>query len=433
MAKVSITRTAPQKEFMGLKCEFPAFVGGYGTGKSEIMCIDAILDSVEGGAGSLVGLYEPTYDLVKLIALPRIQSKLSHMGVRYKYNGTDKIIYTSSSQIGDFIFRSLTNPERIIGYETFRSKIDEIDTLTAANAKLVFEKILGRNRQLPASYQNKSGKPINTIASFSTPEGFRFLYQRWKLKKGLTEADKLKYQMVQASTYSNPFLPADYVNNLKSSYSPELIKAYLEGQFVNLNGGTVYKFFDRKLNCSFEELDPTRPLLIGMDFNVNPMCAVVGQMYGQNIHIVDELVLNNSDTESMAQEIVRRYPQWCKQGLVDIFPDAAGNQRHPSAKNTDHQILRGYGFNIVVNPSNPRIKDRVNSVNARFQTGTCERYLFVHPRCENVIECLEGQIWADNGEPDKTQGFDHLNDALGYLIWQLFPITGAIFRQRNGR
>ncbi|WP_376752052.1 hypothetical protein, partial [Vibrio crassostreae] len=81
----------------------------------------------------------------------------------------------------------------------------------------------------------------------------------------------------------------------------------------------------------------------------------------------------------------------------------------------------------------PRVKDRVNSMNARILNSKGERFLFVHPRCETLIECLESQIWDDKGQPDKKQGFDHSNDAIGYLVWQLFPISGEIFRQRNGR
>ena len=433
MGNVIFKRTAPQKSFMQLKCEYPAFVGGYGTGKSQVMCQSAIVDSLEGGAGSLVALYEPNYDLVNLIAAPRMELLLNEMGVRYKYNKSDKIIYTSSSSIGDFLFRSLSNPERIIGYEAFRSKIDELDTLSAANAQEVFEKIIARNRQVPDTYVDKSGKAINSVSIFTTPEGFRFVYQRWKQKKGIEPEDRHKYQIVQASTHSNPFLPASYIPNLRASYPPQLINAYLEGHFVNMKSGSVYAGFDRKLNKSFYGLDKARPLLIGMDFNVNPMSAVVAQLHGNELHVVDEIILPNSDTEQMAQEIISRYQHWHGKQMIEVFPDAAGNQRQTSAKNTDHQILKSYGINVVVDGSNPRVRDRINSVNARISDGIGNRFLFINPLCQTTIECLENQVYDDKGDPDKKEGFDHSNDALGYLIWQLFPISGEIFRQRNGR
>ena len=109
---VKIRATQPQKDFLELNCKFPAFVAGFGTGKSEIMCQSALLDSIEGGSDSLVALYEPTYDLVRLILAPRMEEKLIDWGVRYKYNKTENIIYTSNGQVGDFILRTLDNPNR---------------------------------------------------------------------------------------------------------------------------------------------------------------------------------------------------------------------------------------------------------------------------------------------------------------------------------
>jgi hypothetical protein len=43
--------------------------------------------------------------------------------------------------------------------------------------------------------------------------------------------------------------------------------------------------------------------------------------------------------------------------------------------------------------------------------------LLVNPdTCPTLVESLERQAYAKNGEPDKQAGFDHLNDALGYFV-----------------
>jgi len=31
---------------------------------------------------------------------------------------------------------------------------------------------------------------------------------------------------------------------------------------------------------------------------------------------------------------------------------------------------------------------------------------------------LELQCWTEKGDPDKDAGYDHMNDALGYLVWR---------------
>ncbi|EHO6160029.1 hypothetical protein KLZ81_004641, partial [Salmonella enterica] len=149
----------PQGAFLNLHCKFPAFVAGFGTGKSEVMCNSALLDSMEGGSDSLIAMYEPTYDLVRLILAPRMEEKLSDWGIRYKYNKSDNIIYTSSGQFGDFVLRTLDNPARIVGYESFRAKIDELDTLNKDHAEHAWNKVIARNRQLPRTYRPITPKP----------------------------------------------------------------------------------------------------------------------------------------------------------------------------------------------------------------------------------------------------------------------------------
>ncbi|MDV7677376.1 terminase family protein, partial [Acinetobacter baumannii] len=64
-----------------------------------------------------------------------------------------------------------------------------------------------------------------------------------------SEAKRKLYGMIQASTYDNEAnLPDDYISSLYESYPPQLISAYLRGQFVNLTSGAVYPDFDRVLN-----------------------------------------------------------------------------------------------------------------------------------------------------------------------------------------
>ncbi len=54
------------------------------------------------------------------------------------------------------------------------------------------------------------------------------------------------------------------------------------------------------------------------------------------------------------------------------------------------------------------------------ENGKGEIRLQVHQSCQRLIECLELQSYTDKGDPDKDAGFDHMNDALGYLVWREF-------------
>ena len=292
--------TQPQADFLNLDCKFPAFVAGFGTGKSEVMCTSALLDSLEGGSDSLIAMYEPTYDLVRLILAPRMEEKLIDWGVRYKYNKSENVIYTSNGQMGDFVLRTLDNPARIVGYESFRAKIDELDTLKADHAKEAWIKIIARNRQKPTTYQQTSDKPVNTVSVFTTPEGFRFVYDRWKKNRAPG------YEMIQAATTSNPFLPDDYVQALRDSYPEQLIEAYINGDFVNLTSGTVYTGFDRDNNSTDIEWDGREPLHIGMDFNVCNMSSIISVIRKGKAYDVDEIT-GGYDTPSMIKSIKERF------------------------------------------------------------------------------------------------------------------------------
>lgn len=407
---LKLQMTEPQLEFYELRDKYPAFVGGFGTGKTETLANCAIRDALESSS-ALIALYEPTYDLVRLILAPRMEEKLSDMGIRYKYNKQENIIYTSSGQCGDFVLRTLENPARIVGYQSYRAHVDEIDTLKKDQARLAWQKIIARNRQQP-----EGADPLNRVSAYTTPEGFRFVFDTWGRNP------KPGYRMVQAATYTNPFLPEDYVDSLRDSYPPALIAAYIDGKFTNLNSGSVYPDFCRKLNHSDVVEREREPLLIGMDFNRLKMSGVVYvQRDGHPIAVAE--ITDGRDTPYMAELIKAQYKD--KGHPIQIFPDASGqNSSSKNASESDLSILKSAGFSIRVNSTNPAIADRVNAVNALILNGRGERRLRVNTnRCPHLTDGLEQQSYDKNGMPDKSSGIDHLNDAAGYPLAFLYPIV----------
>lgn len=376
------------------------------------MANQAIMDASHS-ADALIALYEPTYDLVRLIMAPRIQQKLVEYGIAFKYNKTENIIYTSNGQFGDFILRTLDNTARIIGYESYRAHIDEIDTLKAEHAEEAWNKIIARNRQKPKGID----KPFNRACVYSTPEGFRFLHKRWVINGG---GD---YQLVKASTLTNPFLPDGYVDSLRASYPAELIDAYINGEFVNLTSGTVYKSYNRTAHNSRETIRDKETLYIGCDFNVTKQAATiyVKREGGNQFHAVAELV-DMYDTPEMIRIITERWKQ--KGHKIVIYPDASGGSRKTvNASVSDIAMLQQAGFEVRVNKTNPAVRDRIMSTNAAFDAGR----LFVNAdACPTVARCLEQQSYDKNGEPDKSSGNDHQNDASTYPIAYEMPIRKPI-------
>ena len=151
------------------------------------------------------------------------------------------------------------------------------------------------------------------------------------------------------------------------------------------------------------------------DFNIGNMNAVIGIAIGDKLLVVDE-IKESHDTDSMAQEIKRRYPQQ----KIYVYPDASGGNRSTNASKTDIQILESYGFINQSALSNPPVRDRVNSVQRLLENGKGQIRLQIHSSATKVIECLELQSYTEKGDPDKDAGYDHMNDALGYITWRLF-------------
>lgn len=216
------------------------------------------------------------------------------------------------------------------------------------------------------------------------------------------------------------------MKNAKDTLSPQ---AYAQEYGVRFDAasGLVYKSFDIEANKSSAELDKKKAMFIGMDFNVSKMVAVIGQKNDKELHIIDELVLYDTNTEEMAKELNKKYQQQFA-GRMIIVPDASGSSRKTSSNgNTDHSILTRHGFTVNSPRKNPDIMDRVNAVNAMLCSASGIRRLFIHPRCVETIKALTAQVIdPKTNQPEKGSGSTDISaapDALGYLVNRYYPIV----------
>jgi hypothetical protein len=402
---IRLKLTEPQEDFIFSEAIHPAMVAGYGAGKSQAAVIRIALLALKY-KGLSFAFVEPTYDLIRLIAFPRFEEILDSWGVKYNLNKADAIIkLDNGSQI---IFRSADSPERLVGFEVSDAVIDEADTLRIDQARTVWTKMLGRIREL------KPDNSPNTLAAVSTPEGFGFMYEMWGKEK------REGYELIKAPTSSNPYLPDGYIAQLQATYSGSQLSAYLDGNFVNLNAGSVYHEFDRNLNATNQTIMADDVLHIGLDFNVANMSAVVHVLRGDSVHAVNEIT-GVFDTPTMGRILKEKYPAH----RILIYPDASGNARKSNnASESDHSILRSFGFQVLVNSRNPFVKDRVLSVNAMINNQGERRYFVNAQYCPSLAESLEKQSYdIKTGDPDKKGGFDHVVDATGYFIAYKYPLV----------
>lgn len=195
--------------------------------------------------------------------------------------------------------------------------------------------------------------------------------------------------------------------------------------------GRIYYSFDRKQSVKKLSDPRTDVLYVGMDFNTDPMSAVVAVRQDNTLHVIDEIRIFGSDTQEMCDEIKTRYPQ----SKIWVYPDPAGNQRKTSAGGrTDIIILQNAGFVVKAPHNHTPVRDRINAVNSRLCDATGTRHLFVDPSCRHTIEGLERHSYKEGtSQPDKSSGYDHMMDALGYMVDYLFPVKRVAERTEQPR
>ncbi|MCE6993070.1 hypothetical protein [Dyadobacter sp. CY323] len=253
------------------------------------------------------------------------------------------------------------------------------------------------------------------VLRIGTPKGFNHCYDTYLMGQG-SEPD---YKSWLYTTLDGGNVPQSEIDAARRTLDPRTFRQEYEASFENYQG-VVYYCFDRRKSHTEETIKPKEPLHIGLDFNVGKMAGIVHVIRNGLPRALAEMV-NVYDTPAMIAEIQKRYDGH----LISVYPDASGDSRKSvNASETDIALLKKAGFRIVVDGANPTVKDRINSMNAMFlNTYDERRYLVNTAKCPVYTQSLERQIWDDKGEPDKKSGHDHPNDAAGYVITKLFPIT----------
>jgi len=244
-----------------------------------------------------------------------------------------------------------------------------------------------------------------------TPKGRNHFYDLWV-------QDQQDWESFQYTTLEGGNVPDEEIEAAKRDMDERTFQQEYQAAFVNYSG-IIYYNFDR-LKSVKDVKDAGDTLHIGMDFNLDPMSAVIAQRNGESLEIIDEIVIYGSNTDEIVDEIKIRYPN----RRIVIYPDPACRQRKTSAGGrTDLSILQNAGFAVKVRERHTSIRDRINAVNARLKTADDRHHLFVSSKCKQVVKSLERQTYKEGtSQPDKDSGYDHMNDALGYLVDFIYPI-----------
>jgi hypothetical protein len=397
-----------QRQFHDSKARFKGFSGPIGSGKSAALCQEAIRSSyLNPGRTGLIGA--PTYPMLRDSTLTALIETLSDNEIPFELNKAEMVL-TMQHTGSRILLRAVDEFERLRGTNLAWFGLDEL-TYSKEGAWLRLE---GRLRDPRAT--QRCGFAV------WTPKGFDWVYRKF------VSHPVQGYEAIQARPFENRFLleqVPDFYERLRGSYDESFYRQEVLGDYLNVEGGLVYHAFSRERNVRRMEVDPARPVVWALDFNVDPMCSVIAQVERNGeVSVLDEIALKRATTEQACEEFEKRFGL-PRAGVV-VYGDASGASMNTTGY-SDYQVIRSYfGGRLAkvvyrVPKANPPVRDRVQLVNARLRNARDEVQLFIDPKCKELIADFEQVSYQEEStqvDKDKDRRRTHLSDALGYLIWQ---------------
>lgn len=394
-----------QYEVAHSDARFRVVIAGRRWGKTHLACRE--LARFARQPNRRVWYIAPSYRMAKQIAWDYLKARLYELNWVDKVNESDlSIRLINGSTIS---LRGADNPDSLRGVFLDFVVFDEFAMIDEKAWQEVIRPALSDRR--------------GSAMFISTPMGRNWAFDLYN--RGLS-LEEHQWESFTYRTIDGGNVAAEEIEAARKDLDARQFRQEYEASFETYEGVIYYNF--TRDNVRVLEQRP-QTLTVGMDFNTSPMSAVVMARTQQGLHAFDEIVMYSSNTEEMVQELRRRYPT---ENII-VYPDPAGVQRKTSAGGrTDITILQQAGFQVKYRSQHPAVRDRINAVNALLCNASGERRLFVDPQCRRVIASLEKQTYKqDTLVPNKDDGYDHMNDALGYATEMLFPIRRDVPEQAD--
>jgi hypothetical protein len=337
--------------------------------------------------------------------LPKILN-LAFPNLKVKESKTDYFLkFPNDSELWIAGLDDGARVEKILGKEFSTIFFNEVSQMDYRSIQMALTRLAEKNNLKKKAYYD-----------MNPPSKNHWSYAQFIQKLNPIDNTPLKNPDMFRSIIMNPY---DNMENIDGGYLdlldtlPSKDKArFKDGLFSDSDEGAAYYSFDREIHI--QDINRvTGTTFILMDFNVNPMTALVAQVVNDELWILDEVFLEgNSDTYKICAHLKNM-------GLsgARVIPDSTGVNRKTSGK-SDFLILKEHGF-VIENVFNPLQRDRVTNVNRLFHNNKIK----INPKCVKLINDLVKVVWKDG---DLFEGNDkmltHISDCLGYGCWRLFPM-----------
>ncbi len=390
-----------QGEVFNSKKRFRVLVAGRRFGKSYLSCVELLRAAIEQ-PGETFFYCAPTYRMAKDIAWKTLKRLVPQVWVKSKNESDLKLELINDSSIE---LKGTENAMALRGRSLAGVVLDEAAFMSS---EVWFEVIR------PA-LADKQGWAL----FISTPDGTAsWFYDLWcYCEEGWEDWQRWSFTTIEGGN-----VPKDEVEAARTQLDDRTFRQEFEASFENLTGLVAISFGDENISKEVKDIN-VMPILLGVDFNVDPMSGICAVKNDDNLYVFDEVMITGGATTwDFAEEIIRRY------GIdrrIIACPDPTGGARKTAGVGlTDHNILRRSGFNVSSPKAPWKIRDKITAVNTALLDASGARRTYIHPRCKELIKSLRTLTYAPNtGLPNKNLGVDHAFDAFGYLCLQQFNLA----------
>jgi len=424
MLEKDIDFSDAQYEFLNSESPEVVFCSGIGGGKTFSLAAK-LLELAYKYPNSFGLLSAPTHDQVKTATWNGIEKAFAEIGVQ---DGVHYVVNTRPpDEWGVKPFTKLSN-SRIItwrsGSYTLVSGLDRFNYIRGAEfdyalidefRDLKFSEVW---KVLKGRMRGRTFKSIGKLQQMfwvSTPPDNVKELKKHIQKKGV--------HFIQGTTLDNKVnLPSEYIESL-SNYDRTTYDREVLGKIVDSKQENLFAYaYDSKFHAiPFKkygiDIDPSEPLRLSFDFNVNPVTCIAGQSFPDKIRIFKAFSEPNSNTEELCKVIKAWLPY---DMVIQVTGDANGFARNASSDRNSYQIIMDeLGVNehqLLAPKKNPSHKDSQILCNSILQNFDMRINIDECPNLDEDLKYVTMKDGTDKKEIDKKKHGAHSLDNWRYYL-----------------
>lgn len=271
------------------------------------------------------------------------------------------------------------------------------------------------------------------IISCTNPDGPRHWAYTYFI---IGSRDSQTRHVIYSKADYNPFLPQNYIQQLRKDLDPKQAARLLDGEWVEIDAEKIYHAYSSErnfLSTVAYKINPAHPIVLNFDFNIGhgkPMSSAAYQYIDGTFHVFDKVIVEGFRTLQIMEEWLEK-GIFGPQGEGNVLPqiivhgDASGDARDTRSMFSDYDLIKKFleqhcpgRFKMEVPRANPPIRTRHNKVNAHCLNSLGEVRLFVYKGCDKIDEGFRLTTLAKGSEyqEDDSKDYQHVTTALGYGI-----------------